>query len=140
MTKSSLNRSVISLLEGKRRKENSQTYSCLFKNPCPLINCSLSHVQTTTTSKQKLIMPGSFNCSDPDSVTNGYYLFDKSTYGDGDQVYFICYDGYSMNGSPVLTCDGATGNWTGNAPICSSTTTTLTTTTAATQGLSLIHI
>ncbi|XP_022302561.2 uncharacterized protein LOC111110374 [Crassostrea virginica] len=78
-------------------------------------------------------MSGSFNCSDPVSVTNGYYLFDKSTYGDGDQVYFICYDGYSMNGSPLLTCDGATGNWTGNPPICSSTTTTLTTTTAATQ-------
>ncbi|XP_056001142.1 uncharacterized protein LOC130048451 [Ostrea edulis] len=71
-----------------------------------------------------------YNCSDPSSVSNGYYVVDKTYYENGDQVYFICYSDYSLNGNPTLTCDGATGNWSGTYPICSSTTTTTTTTAA----------
>lgn len=71
-----------------------------------------------------------YNCSDPSSVSNGYYVVDKTYYENGDQVYFICFSDYSLNGNPTLTCDGATGNWSGTYPICSSTTTTTTTTAA----------
>lgn len=74
-------------------------------------------------------MPTTYNCSDPETVNKAYYVVDKSYYVDGDQVYYICYADYSMDGSPTLTCDGATGNWTGNYPKCSLTTTTVTTTT-----------
>lgn len=81
-----------------------------------------------------LTMPTTYNCTDPETVNKAYYVVDKSYYVDGDQVYYICYDDYSMNGSPTLTCDGATGNWTGNYPKCSLTTTTATTTTQPTDG------
>ena len=68
-----------------------------------------------------------YNCSDPNSVSNGYYVIDKSYYQDGDQVYFICFSTYSLNGNPTLTCDGLTGNWSGTYPTCTSSTTTTTT-------------
>ena len=68
-----------------------------------------------------------YNCSDPNSVSNGYYVIDKSYYEHGDQVYFICFSTYSLNGNPTLTCDGLTGNWSGTYPTCTSSTTTTTT-------------
>ncbi|XP_056001141.1 uncharacterized protein LOC130048450 [Ostrea edulis] len=74
-----------------------------------------------------------YNCSDPVSISNGYYVVDKSYYENGDQVYFICNSDYSLSGNPLLTCDGTTGNWSGNYPSCSSTTTTSTTTTPANE-------
>ncbi|XP_061178919.1 uncharacterized protein LOC133187532 [Saccostrea echinata] len=65
-----------------------------------------------------------YNCSDPSSISNGYYVVDKTYYVDGDQVYFVCHSSYTLNGNPVFTCDGTTGNWSGTYPTCSSTTTT----------------
>ena len=65
-----------------------------------------------------------YNCSDPYSVSNGYYVIDKSYYEDGDQVYFICFSTYSLNGNPTLTCDGSTGSWSGTYPTCTSSATT----------------
>lgn len=67
-----------------------------------------------------------YKCSDPNSVSNGYYVIDKSYYEDGDQVYFICFSTYSLNGNPTLRCDGSTGSWSGTYPTCTSTTTTTT--------------
>lgn len=65
-----------------------------------------------------------YNCSDPSGVSNGYYVIDKTYYENGDQVFFICHSSYSLEGNPTLTCDGATGNWSGTYPTCSATTTT----------------
>ncbi|XP_062607188.1 uncharacterized protein LOC134268977 [Saccostrea cucullata] len=70
-----------------------------------------------------------YNCSDPNSIPNGYYVIDKTYYQEGDQVYFICHSSYILEGNPTFTCDGTTGNWSGTYPTCSSSTTTSTTTT-----------
>nr|XP_022302449.1 uncharacterized protein LOC111110305 [Crassostrea virginica] len=67
-----------------------------------------------------------YNCSDPNSVSNGYYVIDKSYYEDGDQVFFICFSTYSLNGNPTLKCDGSTGSWPGTYPTCTSSSTTTT--------------
>ncbi|XP_061178918.1 uncharacterized protein LOC133187530 [Saccostrea echinata] len=72
-----------------------------------------------------------YNCSDPNSIPNGYYFGDKTYYQHDDKVYFICHSSYSLEGNPTLTCDGGTGNWSGTYPTCSSTTTTSATTTLA---------
>jgi hypothetical protein len=74
-------------------------------------------------------------CSDPLAVSNGFYVVEKSTYENGDQIYFICSTGYSIVGNPLLMCDGTTGSWTGNYPICTSTTTTVETTRPANKGI-----
>ncbi|XP_062607176.1 uncharacterized protein LOC134268962 [Saccostrea cucullata] len=72
-----------------------------------------------------------YNCSDPSSASNGYFVIAKPYYVDGDRVYYYCEYSYFLQGNPIRECDGDTGNWTGKAPTCTATTTTITTTTAA---------
>ncbi|KAK3102745.1 hypothetical protein FSP39_013610 [Pinctada imbricata] len=66
----------------------------------------------------------SFNCSQPSSISNGYFVVAKAYYENGDTLYYVCNTNYYVNGNPLITCDGSTGNWTGTTPSCQTTTTT----------------
>lgn len=70
-----------------------------------------------------------YNCSDPPSLSKGYFVIAKPYYVDGDRVFYYCQWTYFLQGNPIRECDGDTGNWTGSAPTCSTITTTTTTTT-----------
>ncbi|XP_048741496.2 uncharacterized protein LOC125655294 [Ostrea edulis] len=74
-----------------------------------------------------------YNCSDPNGISNGYFVIAKPYYVDGDRIYYYCGWTYFLQGNPIRECDGDTGNWTGSAPICSTTTTTASTTTTTTE-------
>lgn len=59
-----------------------------------------------------------YNCLDFSGVFNGYYVIDKIYYENGDQVYFICYFLYLLEGNFILMCDGNIGNWLGMYFMC----------------------
>lgn len=66
-----------------------------------------------------LIMLIIYNCMDFEVVNKVYYVVVKLYYVDRDQVYYICYVDYFMNGSFIFMCDGVMGNWMGNYFKCS---------------------
>ena len=45
-------------------------------------------------------------CSQPSAITNGYITSTKSRHGIHEAVGYICHKGYSLEGSPVITCNG----------------------------------
>lgn len=55
-------------------------------------------------------------CDEPLPVENGYIL--GNDFREGKNITYKCNKGYWLRGPPVRICDGATGNWTVEAPIC----------------------
>ena len=55
-------------------------------------------------------------CDEPPPLENGYIL--GNHFREGKNITYKCNKGYWLRGSPVRICDGATGNWTAEAPIC----------------------
>ena len=55
-------------------------------------------------------------CDEPPPLENGYIL--GNHFREGKNITYKCNKGYWLRGSPVRICDGATGNWTVEAPIC----------------------
>ncbi|KAK3102484.1 hypothetical protein FSP39_011700 [Pinctada imbricata] len=74
-------------------------------------------------------MTDSYNCSDPSSLTDGFFVIAKSYYVHGDKVYYYCKQNFYLEGNPIRECSGYTGNWTGSSPTCTAEPTTATTTT-----------
>lgn len=92
----------------------------------------ISHFRATrATPIRSLCVMAAYNCSDPPSLSKGYFVIAKPYYVDGDRVFYYCQWTYFLQGNPIRECDGDTGNWTGSAPTCSTITTTTTTTTEA---------
>ncbi|XP_035667592.1 CUB and sushi domain-containing protein 3-like [Branchiostoma floridae] len=58
-------------------------------------------------------------CSDPGNPTDGVR---KGTVYQGENMYFSCHDGYVLDGTSPLTCNGtfmsSTGTWSGPVPTC----------------------
>lgn len=87
----------------------------------------ISHFRATrATPIRSLCVMAAYNCSDPPSLSKGYFVIAKPYYVDGDRVFYYCQWTYFLQGNPIRECDGDTGNWTGSAPTCSTTTTTTT--------------
>ena len=55
-------------------------------------------------------------CNEPGAISDGYVTASKSRYGIHDAVGYICHQGYSLVGSPLITCNGS--HWTAK-PTCS---------------------
>ena len=57
-------------------------------------------------------------CSEPLGVANAY-ITSTAPYNTGDRVYFRCYDGFTMSGTPSLECQSS-GSFTGTYPTCTA--------------------
>lgn len=55
-------------------------------------------------------------CTTPSGISNGYMLGVQATYDNGTQIQYVCNSGYTMSGSPTLTCYA--GTWIGSYPSC----------------------
>lgn len=55
-------------------------------------------------------------CDEPPPLENGYIL--GNDFREGKNITYKCNKGYWLRGPPVRICDGETGNWTVEAPIC----------------------
>ena len=53
----------------------------------------------------------------PSSISNGYYVGAKTSYSNGDEVYYICDKNYVISGIRTVTC--SSGVWTRGYPSCS---------------------
>ena len=63
--------------------------------------------------------PGSTGaCSEPLGVANAY-ITSTAPYNTGDRVYFRCYDGFTMSGTPSLECQSS-GSFSGTYPTCTA--------------------
>ena len=59
-------------------------------------------------------------CDEPPPLENGYIL--GNDFREGKNITYKCNKGYWLRGPPVRICDGETGNWTVEAPICEGIT------------------
>ena len=55
------------------------------------------------------------SCGDPGSLSNGFRIGDKFTYG--ENVIYDCNAGYKLQGSIIRKCE-ANGQWSGSAASC----------------------
>ena len=55
------------------------------------------------------------SCGDPGSLSNGFKIGNKFTYG--ESVIYDCNAGYKLQGSIIRKC-GANGQWSGSAASC----------------------
>ncbi|KAK3102475.1 hypothetical protein FSP39_011624 [Pinctada imbricata] len=68
----------------------------------------------------------SMNCSEPQGISNGFFVFAQTFYTYGTQIHYYCQAGFERSGTQngaTLTCDGTTGNWVGTVPTCTAGTT-----------------
>ncbi|XP_070571254.1 uncharacterized protein [Ptychodera flava] len=54
-------------------------------------------------------------CEDPEDVDYGYAEWNDTTYG--NNVTYSCYEGYTLNGSEIVTCQ-ADAEWSAPPPVC----------------------
>uniref|UniRef100_A0A8C3YP08 Complement factor B n=1 Tax=Catagonus wagneri TaxID=51154 RepID=A0A8C3YP08_9CETA len=78
---------------------------------------SWSALQTQDRKTVKRAECKAIHCPRPQDFENGDYWPRAAYYNLSDEIYFRCYDGYTLRGSANRTCQ-VTGRWDGQTAIC----------------------